>query len=71
MRTLHFHPFAGLNKSELFNHQWLNQELHLPHMLMQPWFWVALIFISLFLITSLLAILGPSSSGFIPPVYYP
>jgi hypothetical protein len=71
MRTLHFNPIAGLSKPDLFNHEWINYELHLPHMLKQTWFWVAVIFISLFLIASLLAIFGPSSPGFVPPMYYP
>ncbi len=68
MRTLHFHSLTDFHGPA-----WLNRELHLPHMFKEPWFWVAVIFISLFLIVSLLAIFIPSFSGSVQPypIFYP
>lgn len=64
MRTLHFHPITGLHRP-----QWLNQELHIPHLLREPGFWAAVIFISLIVIAALLAIFGPTSTQ--QPMSYP
>jgi hypothetical protein len=68
MRTLHFNPISGLHRPG-----WFSQKLHLPHLLSEPWFWAAVIFISLFLFASLLAVFGPSSSYHeMPyPLYHP
>jgi hypothetical protein len=68
MRTLHFHPLSGLHRP-----QWLHYRLHIPHTLSEPWFWAAMIFISLIVIASLLAIFVPSPSAHsMPyPVYFP
>jgi len=65
MRTLHFHSLSNLHRP-----QWLNYQLHIPHMLSEPWFWAAVLFISLILIASLLAIFGPTNTQYTVPYPY-
>jgi hypothetical protein len=68
MRTLHFHPISGLHRP-----QWFDYQLHLPGMLKEPWFWVAVIFILMFGIVAVLAMYSPPGDHLsMPmPMFYP
>jgi hypothetical protein len=56
MRTLNFHPLFGFHKPD-----WFSYRLHWPQVMSEPWVLAVAVFVSLILLTGLLAIYVPTS----------